>query len=379
MDEPIPFYIPSVPKKKALFYLNQALKNHWLTTGPLTAEFEEKLAQFLKVKRILAVSSGTAALHLALRVLGIGPKDRVLLPANTFVATLEVVHHLGAVPVLGDICPYSWNLSLDEIKKKGRGAKALLLVPFAGNPPPMDEIQMLCQKYGLKLILDSAHALEARYKERFLHEYADACAFSFYATKNLTTAEGGALYLAQESLYEKARSLSLHGMTREAWLRYQGGTWHYDVKDFGYKMNLSDVHAAIGLAQIEKLKENHEKRQKLDRLYRKLLHKDGIRLQGLWPEAISAHHLFVISLDPKYAKREALSNYLREKKIGHSVHFIPLYRFSAVRKTYGFRPSDFPNTENYYQGALSLPFFPLLKESQLRKVALTVDAFLKTL
>lgn len=380
MAKGIPFYVPEINTKIAIKKIKMALKNHWLTTGPLVQEFEKSLACFLGVSKILTLSSGTAALQIALRVLGIGKGDKVLLPANTFIATLETVYWVGANPVLCDISVEDWNISLEEIEKKGKKAKAVIAVPFAGAPLPMEDLVYLCQKYKLKLILDSAHALEAKYKGKFLHTYADATCFSFYATKNLTTAEGGALYLAEENLLEKARSLSLHGMSKEAWRRYHGGSWQYDIVEFGYKANMSDVHAALGLSQISNLVQNHEKRKNLALYYQSLFqYQKDIRLQKVVEHGESAWHLFVISFHKKLQHlRDRLSAYLYEQKIGHSVHFIPLYRFQAVQKQFGFLPKDFPNTEDYYRGALSLPFYPGLKKSQVKRVVRAIETFLQT-
>ncbi len=375
----VPFYLPEIDRVAALALLSEALERNWLTTGPLTARFEEALQGYLKTKHLLAVSSATAALQLALRVLGIGPGDRVLVPANTFIATFETVHLAGAVPVLCDIDPHTWNISLDEINRRGDGAAAVMAVPFAGNSLPMKELADLCRKKNLRLILDNAHALETLYDGEPLHHFADAACYSFYATKNLTTAEGGALVLRAGELMPHARALCLHGMSREAWNRYRGGGWRYDILDFGYKYNLSDIHAALGLVQIPHIESNLLRREQLVARYRSGLQSiGGIRLQAITHNSRSAHHLFAISLSQQSGiSRDGLSAFLTGRGIGHSVHFIPLYQMHAVREHYRYNETDYPHTADYFQGALTLPLYPALTDAQVDAVVHAIGEYIQ--
>lgn len=372
----IPFARAPLEYADAEPYLREAIDNGWLTTGPLTERFTASLKEYLGTENLIPVSSCTAALQIALAAADL-PKDaEVILPSNTFVATFETVELQGLVPVLADIDAETWNISLAAIEKQITAkTRAIIAVPFAGCPLPMRELRHLADRYELTLILDSAHALETCYDGRRLHEYADYTAFSFYATKNLTTAEGGALVAPAEKM-ERVRALSLHGMSRAAWNRYAGGSWRYDIMETGFKANLTDIHAALGLAQIGRLKEYAARRIAIARAYRNGLAGLPIRMQALPPNASDsdhAWHLFCISLTPEAkVTREQVMEIFREKSIGFSVHFIPIYEFTTAKKYPRLTATDFPANANYFQGALSLPIYPTLSDEAVAEIIRTL-------
>lgn len=363
----VPFFRAGVDRQKALGLWSDALANSWFTSGPLSRRLETFLNRYLSAESILCVSSATAALSLAVELSGVGEGDEVILPSNTFISTLEVVHHRGAVPVLADIDLQTFNIDPEKVKEKITAqTKAVIAVSFAGLLPPVDGLREICDRYGLKLILDNAHALEAGYRGSSSLYKADFAAYSFYATKNLTAGEGGALFCRDQADSEKARLLSLHGMSSEAWGRYTGGGWGYDVKDFGYKYNMADINAALALAQVETLSENHQKRLTLLGRYRERLEPAGFIFQQTPSGYKSAAHLAVVRVSEALSlTRDEVIARLREKQIGCSVHFIPLYRFSAVREKYMFTAGGYKNNEIYFNDCLSLPLYPDLAEAEV--------------
>lgn len=364
----IPFSRAPLTWEKAAPYLQRAIDNGWLTTGPLVQEFTKGLADFLDTENVVPVSSCTAALQIALAAADLKPGDEVILPSNTFIATLETAELHGLVPRLADIDSATWNISLDSAAKLVNSrTRAIIAVPFAGNPLPMHELRKLADANQLTLILDCAHALETRFDGQPLHAYADFSCYSFYATKNLTTAEGGALVCAADKT-ERVRALSLHGMSRAAWNRYAGGSWRYDIVETGYKANLTDIHAGLGLAQLADLRQNHQRRLELAKRYEQALGDLPVKMQQL-PETAGAtdhaRHLFCISIGSgSKSDRDTVIAAFREKSIGFSVHFIPLYEFSNVRKLHGFAAANFPANEEYFSGALSLPLYPTLTDAE---------------
>lgn len=374
----IPFAKAPVSFDDAAPYLREALDNGWLTTGPLVQRFTAGIAEFLETDNLVAVSSCTAALQIALTAADLKPGDEVIVPANTFIATFETVELAGLKPVLCDIDSETWNISPASAEKLiSPSTRAIIVVPFAGNPPPMADFRALADRHSLTLILDNAHALESHYQSKSLHTYADFSCYSFYATKNLTTAEGGAVVCPKDKL-ERVRALSLHGMSRAAWNRYSGGTWRYDIVETGFKANLTDIHAAIGLAQLPQLKKHHERRVVLSRRYREKLSGLPLRFQQLAAgvsEGDHACHLFCLSVAPGApTSRDELVAALAEKSIGYSVHFIPIYEFSNTRAKYAFKAEDFSACNNYFQGALSLPLYPTLSDTEQDEVISVIRA-----
>lgn len=378
----IPFSRAPVTFEGAAPYLKEALDNGWLTTGPLTLRFTKGLMEYLGTENLVPLSSCTAALQIALAAANLKPGDEVIVPANTFIATFETVELAGLTPVLADIDADTWNISPETAATRITArTKAMIVVPFAGNPPRLAELKELAERHGLILILDNAHALETKLHGKFLHTYADFSCYSFYATKNLTTAEGGAI-IAPKDQVERVRTLSLHGMSRAAWNRYAGGSWRYDILETGFKANLTDIHAALGLAQLDSLKAHLAKRMELMTRYRRSLSHLPLRFQGMdkgVADSEHAWHLCCISVKPGSPfTRDSIMTALAAADIGYSVHFIPIYEFSSVREKYGFKPEDFPATSGYFEGALSLPLYPTLSfEDQDRVISVIRSLFEK--
>ncbi len=360
----IPFYRASLKILPSLWLLFRTMSRGWLTSGPLVKKLEHRIGEYLGTKQIFAVSSATAALRIVYSLLPSKEGSEIILPVNTFIATFETVLQAGHKPVLVDIDPHSWNASAEEIRKKvSSKTAAIVFVPFAGYADNLEEIAEIARTARVPLILDSAHALESRWNGRFLHEYADFACYSMYATKNLTSAEGGLLYVKDPFLFEEARLASLHGMSRAAWNRYHGGTWKYDIVRQGFKSNLSDIHAAVALPQIPFLEKNLGRREKLIERYKKRLQGLPVTFQGSREGAVSAHHLFVV-LFRSEADRLAVEHSLAENSIPYSKHFIPLHHFSYVRSALGVL-HGFPVAEDYFRRSLTLPLYPGLKYVQI--------------
>jgi dTDP-4-amino-4,6-dideoxygalactose transaminase len=346
------------------------LRSGWLTMGPKTVRFEEGFARYVGARHALAVNSATAGLHLALDVAGIQPGDEVITSVYTFTATAAVIMHLKAVPVLVDVLPGTLNLDPEQVAKKiTPRTKAIMPVHFAGLPAEMEPILQLAARHDLLVIEDAAHALPARYRGRLIGSLGDLSVFSFYASKNLTTGEGGMVTTERPDFAERLRTRRLHGMNRDAWKRYTAeGSWYYEVEYPGYKYNMTDINAALGLQQLAKLDMFHAVRTYYALLYQLgladlpeiVLPETPAHLQHAW-------HLYVIQLAPERLAidRAAFIECLRQENIATSVHFIPLHLHPAYRQVFGYQPQDFPNALRAYQGAISLPLYPRMTEADV--------------
>ena len=378
----IPFSIPSIGDEEIVEVID-TLRSGWITTGPRTHEFERRFAAYIGVDNAIAVNSCTAGLHLALTANGVGPGDEVITTPFTFAATGEVIIHCGAKPVFADIASDSFNIDPQNIEMKISSAtRAIIPVHFAGEPCKMDEILRIADKYELAVIEDAAHALGTKYKGKSIGTIGAATSFSFYATKNLTTGEGGMITTSDANLAHKMRILSLHGLSRDAWKRYsKTGTWYYEIEEIGFKYNMSDIQAAIGLKQLEKFSSLQRRRKILANYYRtKLQDIDEIALpeQPTWSE--HAWHLFVIRVkNNNYPiSRNELLEKLNANGIGTSVHFIPLHLQPYWRDRYHFNPDDYPIALDVYQRAVSLPIYPKMTEDDVEFVIATVRSILKS-
>ncbi|HZP42497.1 MAG TPA: DegT/DnrJ/EryC1/StrS aminotransferase family protein [Candidatus Binatia bacterium] len=373
--EEIPFHRPAIGDAE-IAEVVATLRSGWLTTGPRAVRFEAAFAERLGVPHALAVSTGTAALHLALRAAGVGPGDEVIVPTFTFVATAEAVLYLGARPVLADVDPATGLLLPQEVERRWTArTRAVVPVHLAGAPCDSGTIGAIAHAGGGVVVDDAAHALPARRDGRLVGTIADATAFSFYATKTLTTGEGGMVTTAREDWAETIRVLRLHGMSRDAWKRYSAaGTWAYDVLDVGYKYNLPDVLAALGLVQLARLDELHEARlARVERYRAGLADSDLVELPEEPPGVQSAWHLYVVRLrlDRLRVDRAAVADALRARGIGTSVHFIPLHLHAYYRRTFGTARGDHPGAEALFARCLSLPLYPDLALDDVDRV---VDA-----
>jgi dTDP-4-amino-4,6-dideoxygalactose transaminase len=356
------------------------LRSGWITTGRKVREFEERFAELTGGRKTLAFNSWTAAAHAALFAHGIGPGDEVIVPTLTFVATANVVEHVGATPVFVDVQPDTLNIDPADIRRKLTPAtKAIIPVHYAGHPADMDEINEIASERGLLVLEDAAHAFPAKYRDRPIGSGSNCVAFSFYATKNITTGEGGML-IAEPKVIERARSFSLHGMSRGAWGRYdEGGSWEYDVAAPGFKFNMTDIQASLGLAQLRKVHEMQARRAELVAIYNEGL--DGLAALTL-PSTRSyvdpALHLYVVRLHASapVTRNEFIAE-LQRRKIGTGVHFIPVHRHSYYRNTYGLEAADYPVAEEAFSKIVSLPLSPALVDDDIRDVVHAVRAIVR--
>lgn len=367
----LPFSPPLIGEEEIAEVVD-TLKSDWITTGPKTRRFEEEFAKYLGAPGALALNSCTAGLHTALVALGVGPGDEIITTPMTFAASVNVIEHVGARPVLVDVEPDTLNIDPRQVEAAITSrTKGILPVHYAGHPVDLDAIWEIARSKGLFVLEDAAHALPAKYKGRLIGSGENPVAFSFYATKNLTTGEGGMLTGTPEFL-EKARVIALHGMSRDAWKRYQkGGSWYYEVVLPGFKYNMTDIQAAMGLWQLKKLGAMQSRRQEIVRAYNAAFAQvEVLELPTTRPEVEHAWHLYVLRLRPEALKigRDQFIEELKARNIGASVHFIPIHLHPYYRQKYGYRPQDFPVAYSNYQRILSLPLSPRLTDQDVADV-----------
>ena len=348
------------------------LRSNWITTGPKTKRFEADFAAYLGSPGALALNSCTAALHTALATLGVGPGDEVITTPITFAASANVIEHVGARPVLVDVEPDTLNIDAAAIEAAiTPRTKAILPVHFAGHPAELDVIWEIAARKGLEVVEDAAHALPAKFKGRLIGSGHNPVAFSFYATKNLTTAEGGMLTGEPEFL-ARARIRSLHGMSGDAWRRYgRGGSWRYDVLCPGFKYNMTDIQAALGLWQLRKLARLQQRRREVvDAYQRAFADHPALEIPVERPTVEHAWHLYVLRLrlDALEIGRDRFIEELATRNIGTSVHFIPIHIHPYYRDKYGYAPDDFPAAHGSFCRMLSLPLHPLLSDQDVADV-----------
>ena len=333
--------------------------------GPKTLEFENTFKNYIGSQFAISVNSATAALHLVLNAVGVGKDDEVLIPANTFIATAEAVVYSGAIPILCDIEPKYHNIDVNLIESKiTSNTKAIIPVHFGGHPCEMDEIMRIANQYNLKVIEDAAHALPSSYKNQKIGSFSDAVCFSFYATKTLSTGEGGMVTTNNNNIAEKVRIQRLHGINGDAWKRYENGNdWYYEVIDLGYKYNTTDVQSAMGLVQLEKLEWMRDERKIIGENYIKAF--EG-KLNFIEEENSneSSWHLFVL----KIGNRDELHQKLKEKGISTSVHFIPIHKHPYYKKIFSLTNEDYPVANLVFEQSLSLPIYPGLGESEVEYI-----------
>jgi dTDP-4-amino-4,6-dideoxygalactose transaminase len=361
----------------------ETLRSGWLTTGPRAKAFEKAFAEYIGAPRAVAVNSCTAGLHVALAALGMNPGDEVVTTPYTFVATVETIMASGARPVLVDVEPGSLNIDPSLIEAAlGPRTRAIVPVHFAGHPCDMDPILDLARSRGLRVIEDAAHSLPASYKGRTIGTIGDCTAFSFYATKNLTTGEGGMVTTADAELEARMRRLALHGMSGDAWKRYsKGGSWYYEVLDLGFKYNMTDIQASLGLTQLPRLDAYTERRDALVARYRAgLAGVAEIELPQDPAYGKHAWHLFVIRLRPEMLRidRGDFIRKLGEMQIGTSVHFIPVPLHPYYRKALDYSPGDLPVAVSNYERAISLPLYPRMTDEDVDYVAEVVSWIAET-
>lgn len=379
MENFLPFALPDIGEEEIAEVVD-SLRSGWLTTGPKTQRFEREFAEFLGGNvQALAVSSATAGLHLALEALGVGPGDEVITTPYTFTATAGVIRHLGADPVFVDVDPRTFNLDPEKIEQAiTPRSKVIMPVHFAGLACAMKPIIEIARKYNLCVVEDAAHALPSTYRGRLVGTLdTDATVFSFYATKTITTGEGGMIVTRDAAIAQRCRVMRLHGINRDAFDRYtsvQPG-WQYEVIAPGFKYNLSDLASSIGLQQLKKASAFQAKRAEMATRYDAAFIGWPVTLPPPPPAGeLHSWHLYVIRLDHSLRlSRAAFIRQMAAQGIGCSVHFIPLHLHPYWRETYQLQPHSFPRAQQAYERAVSLPLYTRMTAADQARVIAAVQ------
>ncbi len=381
----IPFYKPSIgAEEKAA--VQRVLDSGWLTTGKVAREFEERFAEYVGARYAVAVNSCTAALHLGLEAYGVREGDVVLVPTMTFAATAEVVRYFGARPVLVDCDPHTllvdpeaMEVAAAEWAPTGK-LKAMIPMHYGGQMCDMDRMAEIAKRYQVSLLEDAAHTLPAYYRShstapwRSVGETSPMACFSFYANKCITTGEGGMLTTSDQGIAERVRMMSLHGLSKNAWTRFEAkGSWYYEIVEAGFKYNLTDVAAAIGLAQLAKANRLWRERQALANLYREELagSEEFLAVHPELEDRQSSWHLFPIrlNLEAMSIDRAEFIEQMKAAGVTCSVHWMPLHLHPYYVREYGYRPEEFPNASAAWPTLVSLPLFPGMTRPEVEYVA----------
>jgi dTDP-4-amino-4,6-dideoxygalactose transaminase len=380
-EQTIPFHTASVGDDEARAAAD-VIRSGWLTMGPKTIEFEQNFASYVGARHAIGVSSCTAALHLSLDAVGLQPGDEVLVPTTTFTATAEVVVYFKAIPVLVDVDPITLCIDPEEARKKVTNrTRAILPVHFAGQPCDMDRIQKLAASHSLHVIEDAAHSLPASFRGTPVGAISQLTAFSFYATKTLTTGEGGMVTTDDDELAARMKMMRLHGIGRDAWKRYSSeGSWYYEVLNAGFKYNLTDIQSAIGIVQLNKCTEMCSLRARIARQYTEAFSQcEEIQTPTVLADRESAWHLYVLRLhlDRLTIGRSEIVDRLKRRGVGTSVHFIPLHMHPYYRDAYHYCHESFPVALREYYRSFSLPIYPGMSLDQVAYVIEQVSEVVK--
>ena len=391
----VPFAIPEFGTEE-IQEVTDVIRSGWLTTASRCAQFEKNFAEYVGAKHALAVNSATAALHLGVEALGIKPGDKVLVPTFTFTATAEVVRYLGADPVFMDCDRNTFCITAKQIEnavedassKRPRGIasgfhrgsksgklKAIIPVHFGGHPCDMDSILELATKNSLKVVEDAAHAIPTRYKGRLIGTFGDVTCFSFYANKTMTTGEGGMLCTDDHEIAKRVKIMRLHGINEDVWDRFStGASWEYNVVAPGFKYNMPDINAAIGIHQLKKVDLFREKRERIARIY----YEELGNITGLILPRINCDmkdhswYIFIVLMDRDRIRhslgRNEFITEMTKRNIGTSVHYKPLHRMTYYKEKYGLKPEMFPNAELVFEKCVSIPIFSAMTDLQLEYV-----------
>jgi perosamine synthetase len=372
----LPFALPDTDDAEVAA-VSEVIRSGWLTTGAKTRAFETRFASYVGAKHAIAVNSCTAAMHLALEAAGVKPGDRVVTTPYTFAATAEVIRYMGAHPLLVDVCPDTLNIDPNRVAEavKRERVAAIMPVHIAGEPCAMADLEAIAGE--IPIIEDAAHALPTKYAGELIGRRSKFTCFSFYATKTLATGEGGMLTTNDDQAADRCRMMSLHGISRDAWKRYTAeGTWTYDIIAPGYKYNLTDVAAALGLVQLDKLERMWHRRVEIARRYDAAFARVAA-LEVPTRTAANQHawHLYMLRIDNErvVGGRDRVMDELRRRNIGASVHFIPLHLHSYYRDTYGYKPEDFPIATREFRREISLPIYSRMVDQDVDDV---IDAVL---
>ncbi|MBS6860150.1 MAG: UDP-4-amino-4,6-dideoxy-N-acetyl-beta-L-altrosamine transaminase [Clostridiales bacterium] len=368
----IPYNLPDITQAE-IDEVVDTLRSGWIAKGPRTLKFEKEFAEYLGAKHAIAVNSCTAALHISLLTQNIGPGDEVITTPMTFASTASTILHCGAKPVFADIDYRTGCIDPEEIAKKiTPHTKAIVPVHYSGQVCDLDRIYELADEHNLYVSEDAAHALWSRYKGRLIgNKLRGAASYSFYATKNLATGDGGMLVTDRDDIAERARILVGQGMSHNAWNRYaKGGSWKYDIVEPGYKYNMFDIQAALGLVQLSRMEEMQARRLAIAARYQEEFGKIDAVEPPFVPE-FTTHcwHLYVLRIVPELLTidRDQFIVELNERNVGTSVHFIPTHTMTAFRKL-GWKEGDFPMAEKHFERIISLPLYPSMTDEQVQYV-----------
>jgi dTDP-4-amino-4,6-dideoxygalactose transaminase len=350
-----------------------SLRRGWLGTGPKVARFENDFAAYKGVPSAVAVNSCTAALHLSMVAAGLAPGDEVITSALTFCATVNAIIHAGATPVLADVDPLTMCLDPRDVERRiTPRTRALLVVHFGGHPGDMAALGAIVERHGLKLIEDCAHAIETEFRGRKAGTFGDFGCFSFYATKNICTGEGGMILARAEADLRRVKMLALHGMSADAWRRFSDdGYRHYEVEECGFKYNMMDLQAALGIHQLARVEPWWLRRRALDRRYRAALADLPLGFQADAPaDSRHAHHLFPILIDAARTglSRDAALDAMNARRLGAGVHYRSIAEHPYYQRTFGWRPEDYPAAMTIGRQTLSLPLSPRLMDAEVEEV-----------
>jgi len=374
----LPFHRPSFGPEEEKEIID-VLRSGWITKSKRTVEFEKRFAEYAGAKYAVGLNSCTAALHLSLVALGVGPGDEVITTPITFPATVNVIEHCGARPVFADVLPDDLNINPEEIRKKiTPNTKAIMPVHFIGAPCAMDEIFSLADPRGIAVVEDAAHAVETVYQGKKIGGLKSlATCFSFYATKNITTGEGGMLTTNDPKIEEKVRILSLHGISRDAWKRYgPEGYRHWDILMPGYKYNMFDLQAGLGLCQLEKVGVFWKRRKQIvDRYHQAFSDEPALKLLTCAPEHKPAYHLYVLVIRTEMlrADRDQIMNAVQAEGIGIGIHFRSIPEHPYYRQKYGYQKGSLPIAEYASERVLSIPLFPAMTDPEVEDVITVVQ------
>lgn len=375
----LPFALPLIGEDEITEVVD-TLKSGWLTTGPKTARFEKDFAAFVGASHALAVNSATSGLHLALEAVGVGPGDKVITTTYTFTATAEVIRYLGADPILIDIEPDTFNMDPEKLRQaiaESDNVKAIMPVHFAGQSCDMDEILSIAKEHDLKIVEDAAHALPTTYKGITIGSISDITVYSFYVTKTIATGEGGMVTTENEEYRDRMKTMRLHGINRDVFDRYTSDkpSWFYEVVEPGYKYNMTDLAAAIGIHQLKQAWNFQKRRQWIAEQYNEAFADLPMTTPFVArPDDTHAWHLYVLQLDLESLtiNRDKFIELMAKENIGTSVHFIPLHLQPYWRDTYNFKEEDYPVALNVFNSAMSLPIYPKMTDQDVENVITAV-------
>ena len=358
-----------------------SLKSGWVGTGPKVKKFEEMFAEYKGVRYALAVNSCTAALHLSILAIGLKPGDEVIVPTMTFAATANAVIHAGGVPVFADCEKGTMNVDPADIKRKiTKKTKAIIPVHFAGRSCDMEAIMTIARKYKLRVVEDCAHAIETEYHGKKAGTFGDLGCFSFYVTKNIVTGEGGMIITNNKSYADRIKVLALHGMSKDAWKRFSDkGYKHYEVIYAGFKYNMMDIQAALGIHQLARINKYWKRREHIWNRYNEAFKNLPVFTpKAPEPHTRHAYHLYTLLLDIECISitRDQFLDRMTEQGIGVGVHYIALHLHLFYKKAYGYKKGDFPNAEWISERTVSLPLSPKLTEGNVTDVIGTAKAIL---